>query len=394
MRVAIVGGRLQGVEATYLAKKAGWEVILFDKREGAQASVMADRFHCLDVVTSSEEFLLLLKEAEPDFILPALEDKEVLIFLAEVSQILEIPLAFDMDAFRVSSSKRVSNHFFQELGIPVPLPWPRCTFPLLVKPSGESGSVGVQTVTNQKNLDDFLNKDDGKEWIVEEYLEGPSYSIEVFGYNGEYRVFPITELEMDSSYDCKRVLSPAHLNYSTIDELEELALKLADQIGLNGIMDVETILHEGKLKVLEIDARLPSQTPTAIFHSSGINMVECIGYSFTQGSLYIPIPKRPSLQERYAIYEHFKVSGERIEGAGEHIFAEAGPLRVLTDFFGADEALTDYAPGKKDWVLTLITRGTTNTEAWSKRHQVIQRIQVELHIPQFSDPYPLGKDKL
>lgn len=391
MRVAIVGGRLQGVEATYLAKKAGWEVILFDKRLRAQASFMADRFHCLDIVTSSEEFLSLLKEAEPDFILPALENKEVLVFLTEVAQSLEIPLAFDMDAFRISSSKRVSNQFFQELSLPVPLPWPRCTFPVLVKPSGESSSVGVQIVNDQKELDSVLNKDDEKEWILEEYLEGPSYSIEVFGYDGEYRVFPITELEVDSSYDCKRVLSPAQLNYSTIDELEELALKLASQISLNGIMDVETILHEGKLKVLEIDARLPSQTPTAIFHSSGINMVECIGYSFTQGNLYVPIPKRPSLQERYAIYEHFKVSGERIEGAGEHIIAEADPLRVLTDFFGADEALTDYSPGKREWVLTLITRGATSTETWVKRHQVLQRIQEELHIPHFSDPYPLLK---
>jgi heterodisulfide reductase subunit A-like polyferredoxin len=37
MLVAVVGGNLQGVEATYLARKAGWEVILIDKNSNAPA---------------------------------------------------------------------------------------------------------------------------------------------------------------------------------------------------------------------------------------------------------------------------------------------------------------------------------------------------------------------
>lgn len=389
MRVAIIGGKLQGVEATYLAKKAGWGVALFDRRENAQASTLADSFHCLDILVSQENFRSLLKN-NIDLILPAIEDQDVLLFLTGVAEDLQIPLAFDMDAYRISSSKRKSNQLFQELHIPMPLPWPQCSFPLLIKPSGESGSVEVQTVTHKEEIDSILAKDPEKEWIVEEFLEGPSYSIEVIGYSGEYRVFPITELEMDSQYDCKRVLSPTEVNYKFINEFEELALKIASQIGLNGIMDVETILHLGKLKVLEIDARLPSQTPTAIYHSSGINMVECLGYSFTQGSLYIPIPKRPSPQDRFCLYEHLKVNADQIEVSGEHIIAEAGPLRLLTNFFGADEVLTDYTPEKKEWVVTLITRGPTQHEVWAKRYKIIRRIQEELHIPRFLDPYPLS----
>ena len=382
---------MQGVEATYLAKKAGWEVTLFDKRKNAQASTLADTFHCINILTSPDAFLSRVKGH--DFILPAIEDQEVLEFLLEAAEKTGIPLAFDRKAYELTSSKRRSNAFFQELDIPVPMPWPHCSFPLIVKPSGESGSVGVQTVTNIKELDRLLEQKNREDWVVEEYLEGPSYSIEVFGFNGEFRVFPITELEMDESYDCKRVFSPAELNYSLIDELEELALKLARELNLTGIMDVETILHKGKLKVLEIDARLPSQTPTAIFHSSGINMVECIGYSFTQGKLYIPIPRRPSPADRYAIYEHFKISEKKIAAGGEHLIAGAGPLHLLTDFFGAEEALTDYTPGKKNWVLTLITRGSTRAEAWMKRNLVIRRIQEEFNIPHFVDPYPqsLGK---
>ena len=33
MKAVVIGGKLQGVEAAYLAKKAGWEVVLIDKSE-------------------------------------------------------------------------------------------------------------------------------------------------------------------------------------------------------------------------------------------------------------------------------------------------------------------------------------------------------------------------
>nr|WP_242976009.1 ATP-grasp domain-containing protein [Desulfosporosinus sp. FKB] len=125
-----------------------------------------------------------------------------------------------------------------------------------------------------KEFNSILNHQISRNLVIEEYLEGPSYSIEVIGIAGNYQVFQITELEMDGDYDCKRVLAPVELGDQLIREFEKITLKLASDLSLNGIMDVETILQNGKLKVLEIDARLPSQTPTAVYYSTGVNMVE------------------------------------------------------------------------------------------------------------------------
>ncbi|HEY3423407.1 MAG TPA: 3-methylornithine--L-lysine ligase PylC [Negativicutes bacterium] len=386
MRVAIIGGKLQGVEATYLAKKAGWEVVLFDRREQAQATGLADTFHCIDILTASAEVIARL--AGIDLIIPAIEDVAVLKALEEIAKITRIPLAFDSAAYSVSSSKLISNHLFFELAIPSPRPWPECQFPLLLKPSGQSGSEGVQMIHTREELENIRNQNADADWIIEEYLAGPSYSMEVVGFAGEYRVFPVTELEMDRVYDCKRVLAPTELNDQVMNEFEALTLQIASELSLNGIMDVETISHDGKLKVLEIDARLPSQTPTAVYHSSGINIVECLGNSFVQGSLYSPIPERSVLNEQYVIYEHLKVTPEKIEVSGEHILAEAGPLHQVTDFFGADEVLTDYTPAKKDWVVTLITRGASPKATWNKRDAVLQKIQRKFNIPEVLDPYP------
>ena len=38
MLIAVVGGKLQGVEAVYLAKKAGWKTLVIDKNPDVPAA--------------------------------------------------------------------------------------------------------------------------------------------------------------------------------------------------------------------------------------------------------------------------------------------------------------------------------------------------------------------
>ena len=63
MRVAIVGGKLQGIEAVYLAHKAGWEVFLIDTNPGVPASGMCDFFIPMDIV---EQYLFFVLYAYQD----------------------------------------------------------------------------------------------------------------------------------------------------------------------------------------------------------------------------------------------------------------------------------------------------------------------------------------
>ena len=59
MQVAIIGGNLQGVEATYLAKKAGWQVLVIDKDPQAGASLMCDRFLPLTITADTDPHEIL-----------------------------------------------------------------------------------------------------------------------------------------------------------------------------------------------------------------------------------------------------------------------------------------------------------------------------------------------
>jgi pyrrolysine biosynthesis protein PylC len=381
VRLALVGGSLQGVEAAYLAHKAGWEVLLIDKKPLVPASGLCDTFVQLDV-TQVKQLDPVFKDV--DLVIPTTENARALNSLVQWSRSSDIPLAFDADAYGISSSKRESDRLFAGIGVPMPLPWPGCGFPLIAKPVSGSGSKGVRLFHNQKQLEKCFSTLPNDDWVLQEYVAGPSYSLEVIGYPNNYITLQVTDLEMDEDYDCKRVLAPTQLSPEQVTQLEKISLKIAQALPLKGLMDVEVIVHNGQMKVLEIDARLPSQTPTTVYWSRGINMLELLAQCFSSVSSAnrprSPTAKKSQQSERGVVYEHIKVTSEAIEVCGEHIMTHGGPLQLHTDFFGADEAITNYSPGQDSWIATLINSGNSLTEAWEKRHQIIKNIRNHLNL--------------
>jgi pyrrolysine biosynthesis protein PylC len=384
MVVAIAGGALQGLEVTYLARKAGFETVLLDRRRDAPATGLCHRFIAIDL-TDIQALRGALESV--DLVLPATENVQALHTLAQWCEENGVPLAFDPGAYAVSSSKSASDALFRELGIPAPAPWPDCSFPVVAKPDGESGSKGVEVFPDRQALESRFALIPPPGRVLQAYLTGPLYSIEVMGGGGHYAVLQITRLEMDSAHDCKRVLAPASLPPRLAGSFERAALTLAEAVGLSGIMDLEAVLHEGRLQALEMDARFPSQTPAAVYQSTGFNMVEALA------GIFLPEEggKPDSMHVRSArgsVLEHIRVEGGELAVCGERIMAGAGPLRLEADFFGAQEALTNYAPEREDWVATLMVRGSDLEEAWERREGVIREIQHRCGLTGYRDASP------
>ncbi len=378
MKVAIIGGKLQGLEAVYLASKAGIESTLIDKDEEALARNLCTRFICEDILDRSPFLISELQKV--DFILPALENEEVLTALVEISREYGFKLAFDMAAYQISSSKLLSDQLMQVHRIPAPRYYPNCEPPYIVKPSTESGSTGVVYVDNAKSLKELLSRiPTDEQWVIQEFISGKAYSIEIIGRPGNYRTYEITELFMDDIYDCMRVEAPCEIGPKLSRSFTVIAEKLAELVSLTGIMDVEVIHSKGQLKVLEIDARLPSQTPTVVYHASGINMVSELSDLFCLGEL-VKSPseemvKRPDKERKYVSYEHLLIDEGKISGHGEHIISQAGPLDHYTNFFGADEALTDYKPLAKTFLGTFINTAKSPEELGMKRTAMFEALK-------------------
>jgi 3-methylornithine--L-lysine ligase len=167
--------------------------------------------------------------------------------------------------------------------------------------------VGARVIYDEKGL-----KDLEPNMLLEEYVEGEVISLEVVGDGKNFAVVKETLVHIDDTYDCHMV-TPFPLD----PFFRELSYSLAANLSLKGIMDVEAISGPKGLKVIETDARFPSQTPTAVYHSSGINLIELLLRAFTKG-----VEKIEIFPENYCIYEHLMLGeNSNLFPVGEQVLA-------------------------------------------------------------------------
>lgn len=383
MRIALIGGQLQGLEAVYLTKKAGFESILVDRDPRVPAKALADEFHCADLIKNGAEINQILKGC--DLILPATESKETLMYLKKAGQELDIPVALDLHAYSISSSKNASNRLFEENAIPMPEPWPDCGYPVIIKPSHMSGSEGVVKANTPSQVEEVLGSM-GDEPVIQKYAEGPSYSLEVIGHRGECACFQVTLLEFDAEYDCKRVIAGPKTGANIEEAFRDIAARIAGALRLSGIMDIEVIHTVRGLEVLEIDARLPSQTPIAVFHSSGVNMLQLLCRYWIGGE--VPRSEIKGNQCSAAIFEHYRFKDRTLKTAGEHILRSAQGLALKEGLFSSSMFLSNFEDHPNDWVATAVYTGQREEEAWENRSSGIEALLKEFQVRSFEDPEP------
>ena len=336
MKVVIIGGKLQGTEAIYLAKKAGYYSVLIDINENVMAAKLCDEFICGDVVKRDDNVISALKSA--DIIIPTMENMDVIKAIKEIGDEYSLNVAFDFEAYMITQSKLKSDRLFHENNIPAPKYYPNCEPPYILKPICESGSHGVIRIDSKDELDKI---DDLSKYIVQEYLEGPSYSIEIIGNGEAYKTFQVTEIHMDDVYDCKRVTAPCDISSELENKFREIAIKIAKILKLNGIMDVEVILNKGELKVIEIDARLPSQTPSVVYMTTGVNLLKELVELNLNGSFTLD----GFTSKLYGTYENYSLKDGILLNKGEHIMGEANYLHHLENKYGYKDIIWDYEKG-------------------------------------------------
>ena len=372
VKAAIIGGRLQGTEAVYLAKKAGFYSVLIDRDENPPARGLCSEFLCLDISEKSEPLINVLCEC--DFILPATENTETLKTLRQLQAEHNLNIAFDFEAYEITSSKLLSDELFRKNHIPAPRYYPEGDAPYIAKHSGSSGSKGVRLL---KADDEFL-KTAGSDWVIQEFLKGRAYSIEVIGMPGRYLTYQITEIHVDKNYDCRMVTCPClEVDAANKRKLSETAIQIAELLQLKGIMDVEAVFHDNQMKILEIDARMPSQTPTTVLHSTGVNLLSELHLLFCGNWKDYVEESRPAIfeYEKAVAYEHIKVTCCGTSSHGEGMMSDCGPLILYENLCGADEVLADSGPGGPTAKVTMVNSAENAGLLDEKRKKILESVK-------------------
>ena len=366
MNVLVVGGKLQGTEITFLAKEAGWHVTLVDRNEYALASKLCDEFICVDVLNLTSEFLAVF-----DVVLPAIEDYYVLCRLQDLCEVAQVPFMFDRNAYQISSSKQASDSFLAELGVHTP---PRVDEEAcwkdgyLVKPDSASGSKGV--VRFMQRDDALAYASSAPDRLCQVFLAGDVLSVEVICDIDHVESFLVTHVVVGDDFDCHRIVAPAAVTQSEMQAIRALASCIGRGLRMRGIFDIEFIMRNGVPYVLEIDARMPSQTPVAIYCATGTNLlIEAV-------RVFCPSAHYPSLGVSHArscsILQHVRINRGTVELIGECCLADAPALVRDDGLFGADVALAAYSEDRTVRYATLIVCGSEGGTTQMRLRQALE----------------------
>ncbi|MCR4630546.1 MAG: ATP-grasp domain-containing protein [Treponema sp.] len=136
--------------------------------------------------------------------------------------------------------------------------------PLIIKDTTGLSSYGMTVVHTYGEAAGYLNsKRNNSNRLIEEFISGRQFGLEIYGVPGAYQVMPPFEFSVNQYGITSPKLSIKYGPSELPDTLHKMMLKLAEGVGLCGIAQVDLILDDkGNWNIIEINPRLSGMTYT------------------------------------------------------------------------------------------------------------------------------------
>ncbi len=305
-RLLIIGASVLQVPAIRKAKEMGLYVAVADYNPCAVGIPLADEYY--NVSTIDEEGVYQAAKAfKADGIMTLATDMPMRSLAYACEKLGLTGLVYESAVKATDKGEMIKT--FQTAG--VEHPWYQIipqgakpergsyTFPLVTKPTDNSGSRGVMLVHNEDELAFALgySSENGRrgDIIMEEYMQGPEVSVEVMVSHGIPHVLQITDklttgaphfVEMGHS-------QPSRLPDEAQSAIRDLAIRAVLSIGIqDGPAHVEMILTKDGPKMVELGARMGGDCITThlVPLSTGIDMVG--------NTIKIALREEPDLEQK------------------------------------------------------------------------------------------------
>lgn len=296
-KIAVIGAGYLQLPLVEKAKEMGLHTICFAWTEGAVCKNVADEFYPISIV-EKEQILSVCQKKQIDGICTIASDvaAPTVAFVAEQMGLT----GNSYHAAVLANNKFLMREAFHRAGIPCPkyrkvssadeIPAEN-RFPLIVKPTDRSGSLGVTKVDNQDELQQAvvaaLEYSFKKEAIIEEFIEGREISVEFISYRGTHYPLQITDKVTTGAPHFVELEhhQPALLSDKQYVEIYDLTKKALDALGVtNGASHSEyRITKDGRIFVMEIGARMGGD-----FIGSDLVMLST-GYDFLKGVIDVAL---------------------------------------------------------------------------------------------------------
>lgn len=312
-KIMILGASILQLPAIEKAKEIGLEVIAVDMNPEAVGfktpGVVKEVISTID----TQAILEAAKRHQINGIMTLASDMPMQ-SVAVVSHEMGL-VGISEDTALKATNKAFMRDALKEAGVPVPLYFRvrakadykeavkevrNAGYRCIVKPADNSGSRGVDLLTEDSNLDaayDYtIEYSRGGEIVVEEFMEGPEVSVETLAVDGDVHVIQITDkLTTGAPYFVEMGHSqPSQLSENVQEHIRDVAIAANKAIGIqNGPSHTEIKVTKGGPKIVELGARLGGDCITThlVPLSTGVDMVEC--------SIRIALGEKPDLEPKW-----------------------------------------------------------------------------------------------
>jgi len=286
------------------AKKMGLYTVGIDPCEDATCRDCVDAFEVV-LGQDYEGHCAVIEKYGIDAIVTAATDKP-LVMMARIAEKYGFPF-YSVETAQWSTDKFQMKERFELGGVPhaqgrliSKVEEAEClVFPVIVKPRDNSGSRGVKLCRDKNELqisiDEALENSKLDTVLVEEFIEGPEYSIESLHHDGKSEVIQFTEKKTtEFPYNVELGhIQPANISDENKQKIREIIAKIGKALNFeNCPSHTELKINERGIFVIETSPRLGGDyiTSTLTPLSTGVNLEDEL-LKISLGETINPQPK-------------------------------------------------------------------------------------------------------
>ena len=389
-KILVIGASILQLPAILKAKEMGYCTAVADYNPNAVGVPYADEYYNVSTIDEEGVTKLALK-IRPSGIVTIATDMPMR-SIAKACSACALP-SISYDTAIRSTDKGEMIRAFEAHG--VEHPWyhvvcyadelvdvlPTLTYPCVMKPTDNAGSRGVvlcRSVEDVVREYSYSRRESrGGRVIIEEYLRGTEFSVEVMVVGGEPHILQITDKMTTGAPHFVEMghTQPTSCPVDAEDAIRDLACRAVRAVGINmGPAHVEMILTENGPKMVELGARMGGDCITThlVPLSTGIDMIRAMIASACGKD-----PDITAKYERGAAIRYFETPKGKvlsIDGVDEARAVEG--VREITFTHGVGETLGDVE-SSIDRLGFVIADGDTSAQAVAACETAMSKIRVK-----------------
>lgn len=292
--MVLAAGLLQ-IDVIEKAKSMGYYVLAVDGNPKAPGFNVADKAICADIV-NEETMLKIARDEHVDGVIHPCSEVSMAV-MGRINDELGLS-GISREQAICATNKHLMRKAFEKGNAPSPKSilaqdaedaWSRLQNEFdtdaILKPSRNSGSRGIAKVSRNMDKGDFIRAYDealsesrDHSVLIEQFIEGPEFSIEMIVWQGDIHVLTVTDKKTTGAPHFVELghNQPSCFSATDVETLKAAAVAGVRALGVNNCAcHAEAKLMNGKAYLMEVGARLGGDfISTELTHlSTGIDMV-------------------------------------------------------------------------------------------------------------------------